>query len=335
MKTMYKRIFCSLLLAAAVVTLCSCSLFADESDETYQAARIMCDIDEAINLHVMADEDELRHSFYDFSDVFSDEAYESMGDLTDTYETVRAYFGKGLEKFDLQEAVSEGELLKATYKVVNEDKTAYLYFVADISDSPHKRGVRFLHIADDMKTALEGEKEYGIFLNGSDIAPKSGETSVQIRREPVGYEGEVDYSGGSADGLAEKVAEEFVNCLREKNSDRLRNMFSGSVWRYDENLEDETKALIEEYVDVSIKSHKISMGAQSGSTSYSSIQDSDGTTISTLGHGAYRISFTVEMQTSQGVREAKLQLVSEYEPNPNRVGIANVSDGNASVGLDL
>lgn len=335
MKRIYRGIFHSLFFIIAVFVLCGCELLADESDEAYQAARIMCDIDSAINLHTEASEDELKQSLYDFSDIFSDEAYRDMGDLTDTYTQICSYFGTWLETFDLQKAVTEGNTLKVLYKIECADKSAhYIYFIADISDSFHKKGVRFLHIADNMETAEKGaEAEYGIYLNGTDICLHDGQTAVQFREEPVVYKHKKDYGGGDANALAKEVADEFVNCLRQKDADKIKNMFSGSVWRYDTQLESEIETFMEAYADLSIESYEVSQGSESGSTSYGSLPDSEGGRDSTHGHGAYSISLTIEMETNQGEREIDLQVVSEYEPNPGRVGVVSMSDGKVNVGF--
>lgn len=336
MKRMCWGISRVLALVLMIPILCSCTLPWGKYDKEHQAAQIMYDIKSSLYLYAIGSEDEqkIQQSIYDFSDLFSDEAYSVMGDLTDTYMQIRSYFSSWLKAFDLQKAEEKGNTLRAVYKIENDRGSSYLYFVADVSDSFHKKGVRFMHIADDMETVeKEEKKEYGIYLNGIDIAPHEVEATIPFRERPVTYQHKKDYAGGDSEGLAKEVADEFMSYLQQGDAVKIRDMFSGSVWRYDLQLENEIDTFLEDYKNLDIESYTVSAGAESGSTSYGSIKNAEGQSFGTHGHGAYRVSFTIAMQTEQGERELDLQVVSEYEPNPCRVGLMSVSDERASVGI--
>lgn len=331
-----KKILLLLFFAVSFLTGCE---YMDESSGEYQAARIMCDIDGAINLHRRTDEGEIHQSLYDFSDLFSEEAYQKMGDLTGPYEAIRSYFGSWLESFDLLEADRAGDTVKGTYKITTgQKKESYLYFVANAGDSMQKRGLQVIQIADARETLSKDRAcGYGIVLNGESLSTHSFENPPSFRKENPVYENKVDFSAGDADALAKETGEQFMKYLRTGQAEEIKNMFSGSVWRYDKELDAQIGALIEYVSDFNVSSIQINSSSEEGATTSGSLKDSSGSTHRTRGHGSYRITVYIQLETESGEKELSFDLISEYEPNPAREGIWKVSlfDENREEWVDL
>lgn len=321
-----KKFVYMLLLAVFSCQLTGCDWESPKETKEYIATQLMCNIDNAINMNTMADEEEIRESMYAFSDLFSNNVYKKLGDLTESYEAIRESVGGYLETFDRQTISRETDILKATYLyTTGEGKKGYIYFVANVGTGIHTRGLQYLHVADQLETIETcEEKDCGIFVNGKDVVPYQGCEEIQCRDGHTIYENVVDYGWGDADALAKEVANEFIQCLKEKDNEQMKNMFSNSIWRYDAKLDEEIREFMIAYDGVEIQNYEVDVDFEEGSTSTSYLKDSEGNSNTTDGHGEYGIDVTIYLQTNQGEKELCLHVESQYEPNVARVGISQV-----------
>ncbi len=321
-----KKIVYALLLITITCQLTGCDWQSRKETKEYKATQIMCDIDNSINMDEEADEEELRMSLYAFSDLFSNNAYKKLGDLTESYAAIRQFIGKFFEAFDQQTVTREMDILKATYRyTTHEGKEGYIYYVANMGTGDDTRGLQYLHVADSMEIIeAKEEQEYGIFVNGEDVVPYQGCEEIQYRSDDTSYEYAVDFGAGDSGELAKEVADGLIQCIKENNHERMKKMFSNSIWRYDMKLDEEIHDFFEEFEGVEIQSYQAKANSERSSTSTSYLKDSEGSTNPTGGHGMCWIGITIQMKTNVGEKELQLQVYSEYEPNPARIGISQV-----------
>ncbi|MCH5252026.1 MAG: DUF5104 domain-containing protein [Lachnospiraceae bacterium] len=333
-----KKVYLAVIIVFVVLLSTGCNIPFLKATPEEQAYKIMCDIQ---NCDLDMDEEEVadkagtqEDSMYDFYDLFSDDAYQKFGNLHDAYEKLHRYFDNSIEKFDLLEHETDGESIKAKYRFFCGDKPVYIYFIANTGDSIHKRGINYMHIADNKETIEDtGETGYGIYLNGDSLVSDDASVDIQLKDFYMSYDHDVSFDGGDEDKLLKEVAETLVENLKNKDGDRIKHMFSGSVWKYDSKLEEEIGELVESYRDVEILSYEVNGADSGGATSVSYLLDSKGTNHVTSGHGNYYVSGSIEMKTNQGEQEIDLYIISEYEPNSGRVGLWCLT-GNVNVGID-
>lgn len=315
-----KKVFSISVLLLTAFLFSACSLLTPDNEE--EANRIMTDIQAAFN------SDDFDTCMYDFFDLFSDDAYKKFGDLDDTYAEIDGYLGGRVEKIDLIEADLNENKLIAEYQFQSDGKDIYIHFIADVSDSLHKRGIQYLNMADDLEAIHKLEDSgYGIFLNGKDILSYKNADNIVLKENAVDYLEQYNYTTGNEKRLAEKVADELVNNLKNKDSVKLKEMFSNAVWKYDSDLEEQINEFMERYSDLEIVSYEVSVVTSGGSTSSSYLIDSKGTNHPTIGHGNAHMNGDIILNTKGGGEyNIEFKIIMEYEPNPGRIGIWNLND---------
>lgn len=325
-RCMKKVIF--LLLIGLISMLSGCQFGFGNAPKDH-AARIAYDIDSAFIFRwndEEQDQTEKLHRIYDFSDLFSDQIYRKMGDLSDAYDKICNYLKSGMEFYQLLEVTNDADMIEATYEVTTYNKKKiYLFFAADIGDSTHKRGLQHMQMADNLNQLSKDRTDKCLIaINGENLLPQHIEHTPSIRQDDVTYKNQVSYARGDADALAQEVGELFIKHVRAGEQGKIKKMFSGSVWRYDKELDQQIAQLTEMFSDQQIYSFKIQSNTRESSTSSGSIKDGKNGAIHTSGHGFSRIGFDIKMKTDQGEKEIALEVFSHYEPNPTRIGIWNI-----------